>query len=360
GAAAVLRGDDLPGGWLAGGAGEAPAAPELRSLHAFLGDMPDFRKVRGVRYGLACYATIMVAARLAGCRGVSAFAEFAARMDQERLAAAGAFFSPSRGRQTAPAASTFHYILSSLPPDALDRAVGAWTGQRSDGAAARGADGKDVRGASKQTTDGRRMMVAAVEHGTGLVLGQVQVGDKTNEIPTVSVPEQNLRFAPLGRRVRPGAPVALPQLPPAMPVRHRARGRQRPRQARLPGPGRPDALRQAALPARCRAMPQAGRLLRHTRRRGPCRERPAGHRAVNAERARLFRTIDDAPSHGSEHRPFQLGPAFGGHAGGRHRLNEHRPIQIRPVMADPRRMVAQPGRNIAIRDMSRCVSGEAA
>ena len=29
------------------------------------------------------------------------------------------------------------------------------------------------------------MMVAAVEHGTGLVLGQVQVGDKTNEIPAV-------------------------------------------------------------------------------------------------------------------------------------------------------------------------------
>ena len=29
------------------------------------------------------------------------------------------------------------------------------------------------------------MMVAAVEHGTGLVLGQVQVADKTNEIPAV-------------------------------------------------------------------------------------------------------------------------------------------------------------------------------
>ena len=185
GAAAALRGGELPDEWRAAGGGAPPAVPELRSLHAFLQDMPDFRKARGVRYGLACYATIMIAARLAGYRGVAAFGEFAARMDQEQLAAAGAFFSPSRGRYTAPATSTFHYILSSLPPDALDRALGAWTRQRSDGAAPVALDGKDVRGASRRTGGGRRTMVAAVEHGSGLVLGQVQVGDKTNEIPAV-------------------------------------------------------------------------------------------------------------------------------------------------------------------------------
>ena len=46
-------------------------------------------------------------------------------------------------------------------------------------------DGKDLRGASKQTEDGRRMMVAAVEHDTGVVLGQVEVDRKSNEIPAV-------------------------------------------------------------------------------------------------------------------------------------------------------------------------------
>ena len=184
-AAAALRRTELPEDWRTGSGALPPPAPELRSLHAFLEDMADFRKARGRRYGLACYATIMIAARLAGYRGVSAFAEFAGRMDQEQLAAVGAFFSPSRGRRTAPAASTFHYILSSLAPDTLDRALGAWTRQRSDGAAPVALDGKDVRGASKQTDGERRMMVAAVEHGTGLVLGQVQVGDKTNEIPAV-------------------------------------------------------------------------------------------------------------------------------------------------------------------------------
>ena len=147
--------------------------------------MPDFRKARGRRYGLACYVTIMIAARLAGYRGVTAFGEFAARLSQARLRAVGAFFSPSRGRHTAPAPSTFHYVLSAFPPDMLDRTLGAWVRQRSDGAAPVAMDGKDVRGASRQIDGERRMMVAAVEHGTGLVPGQVQVGDKTNEIPAV-------------------------------------------------------------------------------------------------------------------------------------------------------------------------------
>ena len=46
-------------------------------------------------------------------------------------------------------------------------------------------DGKDVRGASRQTANARRMLVAAVEHGPGNVLGQVEVDRKSNEIPAV-------------------------------------------------------------------------------------------------------------------------------------------------------------------------------
>ena len=46
-------------------------------------------------------------------------------------------------------------------------------------------DGKDVRGASRQTQDGRRMLVAAIEHGSGLVRGQLEIDSKTNEIPAV-------------------------------------------------------------------------------------------------------------------------------------------------------------------------------
>ncbi len=46
-------------------------------------------------------------------------------------------------------------------------------------------DGKDVRGASRQTDAGRRMTVAAAGHGTGLARRQVEVADRSNEIPAV-------------------------------------------------------------------------------------------------------------------------------------------------------------------------------
>ena len=158
-------------------------AGQLRSLHDCLGEMDDFRKRRGQRYGLGCYLTIMIAARLAGYRGVSAFGEFAARLNDAQRRAVGGFFSPTRRRYTVPAASTFHYILSKLPPD-MDRALRAWSAQHA-GLSPVAMDGKDVRGASKRTEGERQMMVAAVEHGSGLVLGQVRIGAKSNEIPAV-------------------------------------------------------------------------------------------------------------------------------------------------------------------------------
>ena len=49
---ALCRGE-LPGDWRADSGALPPPAAELRSLYAFLADMPDFRKARGRRCGLA-------------------------------------------------------------------------------------------------------------------------------------------------------------------------------------------------------------------------------------------------------------------------------------------------------------------
>ena len=46
-------------------------------------------------------------------------------------------------------------------------------------------DGKDVRGASPQVEDRRCILVAAVEHASGTVLGPERVEDKSSEIPAV-------------------------------------------------------------------------------------------------------------------------------------------------------------------------------
>ncbi len=89
-------------------ADEWPSTEELESLHDHLSGMEDFRHARGQRYPLPCLVTLMVAARLAGYRGITAFGQYAALLSQEQLAAVGAFWSPSKARYTAPVTSTFH------------------------------------------------------------------------------------------------------------------------------------------------------------------------------------------------------------------------------------------------------------
>ena len=84
--------------------------------------MPECRRDRGKRYPLNTVLAIAVAARLAGYRGVNAFAQFAALLSQEQIEAVGAFWSPSKQRYTAPAITTFHNILAALPPETLDNA----------------------------------------------------------------------------------------------------------------------------------------------------------------------------------------------------------------------------------------------
>ena len=46
-------------------------------------------------------------------------------------------------------------------------------------------NGKDIRGASRQTGNGRRMTFAALGHGTGMALGQAEVDVKSSGIPAV-------------------------------------------------------------------------------------------------------------------------------------------------------------------------------
>ena len=187
-----------------------PQATQLRSMFEFLGRVPEYRHARGKRYSLCTVLALALAARLAGYRGVTAFAQFAALLSQRQRQAVGCFYSPSRQCYTTPSITTFHNILASLPPDTLETALGDWVRQQSEKAGqveqnegdtgsqkAAGTDcgsdrlpavcidGKDVRGASKQTAQGRRMLLAAVEQGSGLVLGQLEIPSKTNEIPAL-------------------------------------------------------------------------------------------------------------------------------------------------------------------------------
>jgi predicted transposase YbfD/YdcC len=144
-----------------------------------LAAVPDPRARRGVRHRLTVILGLAVCAVLAGARSFTAIAEWAADADQgtrEELGVTG----------VVPCESTFRRTLQNLDADALDDAAGAWAQQRT--APPSGArrmiavDGKTLRGSAAGTEPGRHLL-AALDHAHGVVLGQVDVEAKTNEIP---------------------------------------------------------------------------------------------------------------------------------------------------------------------------------
>ena len=88
-----------------------------------------------------------------------------------------------------PSESTFRRTLQRLDADAFDDLAGQWAQQRTvPGPKARrviAVDGKTLRG-SGHGDEHSRHLLAAFDHAHGVVLGQVEVGAKTNEIPLFS------------------------------------------------------------------------------------------------------------------------------------------------------------------------------
>ena len=119
----TLRQPEEDPAWQGPPRGAPLEAPRLRSLFECLGSVPEYRHARGKRYSLRTVLVLAVAARLAGYRGVTAFAQFAGLLSQEQRRAVECFYSPTRQCYTAPSITTFHNILATLPPDTLEEAM---------------------------------------------------------------------------------------------------------------------------------------------------------------------------------------------------------------------------------------------
>jgi predicted transposase YbfD/YdcC len=167
-----------------------PAIGHLVALGRSRGDQPggllsvlagvgDPRKPRGVRHRLGVILAVAVCAVLAGARSFVAIAEWAADADEATLAGLGA-------GAVVPSESTIRRTLQSLDADALDDLLGGWAQSRSSpsptGWRRVAVDGKTVRGSGVAGGPGRHLL-AALDHAHGVVLGQVDVAAKTNEIP---------------------------------------------------------------------------------------------------------------------------------------------------------------------------------
>jgi len=166
------------------------AALDLCGSSGLMGVMEgiaDHRMRRGVRHKLASILALATAATLAGARSVSSIGEYAADCPQEVLARLGAKYHPGKKRYIPPHAETFRRALGAVDVEALDRAVGAWlftqvrAGHISGNTVALALDGKSLRGALRE--DGRCVhLFSAMVHGSGIVVGQNEVDEKSNEI----------------------------------------------------------------------------------------------------------------------------------------------------------------------------------
>ncbi len=168
----------------------------------------DGRPGQGRDHPVAVVLTLCAAAVLAGMRSFTAIAGWVADVPVELLAQLHGLPVTRCGSKTLfPSKSTLWRVLTGADAAAVDAAVGAWLcaqaaardragadtaaiGQGADADAALVAiavDGKTVRGAVG--ADGAAVhLLAAATHDDSLVLGQVEVGVKSNEIP---------QFAPL-------------------------------------------------------------------------------------------------------------------------------------------------------------------
>ena len=154
-------------------------------LCAALAQVIDPRKRRGVRHPLVAVLTAAVCAVAAGARSFVATAEWVADLPAEVAAVLGV-------DARCPSESTIRRLIGHVDADRFDAAIGAFV----QGLCARVApagrrrvlavDGKTVRGSrhtdSHEVTTPGRHLLAVIDQHARVVLGQVKVEGKTNEI----------------------------------------------------------------------------------------------------------------------------------------------------------------------------------
>jgi predicted transposase YbfD/YdcC len=153
------------------------------SLFMVLAAVPDPRDPRGRRYPLVSILSVAVCAVLAGACTFAAVADWV--RDQDRSVWGRLGFT-----DRVPAATTVWRLLIRIDADVLSQVLARWPQARTAPLVVPGrrwrlvvaVDGKVERGA--RLADGRQVhLLSAYDTSTGIVLAQVQITAKSNEIP---------------------------------------------------------------------------------------------------------------------------------------------------------------------------------
>jgi len=148
----------------------------VNSLVAQLQQLADPRKARGVRYPLVSLLVLLILAKLGGEDSMKGMAEWVRLREQTLLRLL------KIDRTQLPHQTTYERVLAKLDVDELEQVTGAFFAQQVTGNFTVTLDGKVLRGTIPPgETQGTHLLAAYVpEHG--VVLMQVEVDNKANEI----------------------------------------------------------------------------------------------------------------------------------------------------------------------------------
>jgi len=139
--------------------------------------MVDPRKPRGVRHPVVTIVGIAVCAALSGARSFCAMGEWAQGLPRAALARRGS------KRRTPPSEPTIRRVLQGLDANRLDAQIGPGVGrQQLRPGVAVAVDGKSLR---RSHDAGQRAphLLSAILHQEAVVVAQMEVEEKSNEIP---------------------------------------------------------------------------------------------------------------------------------------------------------------------------------
>jgi hypothetical protein len=156
----------------------------LDDLWLRLNGIPEHRCRRGIRHGKISILAVAICALVSNSQSIAAIAEWAGRCPQRILRRLGCRRDPRTGRLVPPSEPTIRRFLQRVDPVPIDAALRGWVDLQSEDAIS--VDGKEIRGASKAGGTKVRLLGAFLSTH-GIMASQVSVGEKTNEIPMVSV-----------------------------------------------------------------------------------------------------------------------------------------------------------------------------
>ncbi len=181
-----------------------PVSDVCRDLLELFAGVSDGRVGQGRDHPVAAVLALAAAAVVAGMKGYTAIAGWAA--DVSAAVLADLYLRAGAIPAGPPSKTTIWRVLTDTDPEALDAAVGAWlmnlagfaaaaAGGVDDGVPGCGAlmqvrlDGKAIRGAKDADGNQVRLLAALVgpDAAASVVAAQAEVGKKTNEVPMAAV-----------------------------------------------------------------------------------------------------------------------------------------------------------------------------